>query len=211
MTAYRFGMAFFLLAALLLASTQAWAARFFRYTDETGRLVISHTIPNDRVKFGYEIVDENARLIQTIEPQLSEEEYQAKLAREAARKECEEAVNRVQTLYRSVPDIDYAEAQALDWRALGLSTPLRLRIALHAGPVYEVLNPIINRKAYMGAHVSQAARIEPITPPGQVYASQAFAAVAAATGVEELAFEYVGRTALAKEYGSLPLYYVRRR
>ena len=77
MTAYRFGMTTLVVLALLLASTQAWGARFFRYKDETGRLVISHTIPNDRVKFGYEIVDENARLIQTIEPQLSEEEYQA--------------------------------------------------------------------------------------------------------------------------------------
>ena len=66
------------------------------------------------MKFGYEIVDENARLIQKIEPQLSEEEYQAKLAREAAQKECQDAVDRVRTLYRSVPDIDYAEAQAID-------------------------------------------------------------------------------------------------
>ena len=45
---------------------------------------------------------------------------------------------------------------------------------------------------------------------GRARPSQAFAAVAAATGVEDLAFEYVGRTALAKKYGSLALYHVRR-
>ncbi len=114
MMAHRFVAAILTVLALLLTSIDAWGARFFRYKDDTGRLVISHTIPNDRVKFGYEIVDENARLIQTIDPQLSEAEYQAKLAREEAQQECEEAVDRVHSLYRSVPDIDYAEAQALD-------------------------------------------------------------------------------------------------
>lgn len=99
---------------LLVASLDASAARFFRYTDENGRLVMSHTIPNDRVKFGYEIVDENARLIKTVEPQLSEADYRAKLAREAAEEACESAVSRVHNLYRSVADIDYAEQQALD-------------------------------------------------------------------------------------------------
>jgi hypothetical protein len=34
--------------------------------------------------------------------------------------------------------------------------------------------------------------------------------VAAATGVEELSFDYIGHTNLAKKYGSLALYHVRR-
>jgi hypothetical protein len=55
----------------------------------------------------------------------------------------------------------------------------------------------------------RTARIEPITPPGEVYASEAFAAVAAATGIRDLAFDYVGRKALAKQYGSLGLYHLR--
>jgi len=38
------------------------------------------------------------------------------------------------------------------------------------------------QRGYTGSHTNRAARIEPITPPGQVYASSAFAAVAAATG-----------------------------
>jgi hypothetical protein len=98
----------------------------------------------------------------------------------------------------------------LDWEARGLPATLGLRVALHCGPVQKLIDPITGLTKYTGPHTSRTARIEPITPPGQVYASQAFAAVAAAAGVEELAFEYVGRTALAKKYGSLPLYHVRR-
>lgn len=103
-----------LLAVTLFGSLDASAARFFRYTDDNGQLVMSHTIPNDRVKFGYEIVDENARLIQKIEPQLSEQAHQAKVALENAQKECSDAVRRVNSLYRSIQDIDYAEEQALE-------------------------------------------------------------------------------------------------
>jgi class 3 adenylate cyclase len=98
----------------------------------------------------------------------------------------------------------------VDWEACGLPPSMSLRVALHCGPVQKLVDPISGQPKYTGPHTSRAARIEPITPPGQVYASQAFAAVAAATGVEDLVFEYVGRTALAKSYGSLPLYHVRR-
>jgi class 3 adenylate cyclase len=57
--------------------------------------------------------------------------------------------------------------------------------------------------------VSQAARIEPVTPPGQVYVSEAFAAAAAARGVQVFTCDYVGRLPLAKGYGDYPLYHLR--
>jgi class 3 adenylate cyclase len=98
----------------------------------------------------------------------------------------------------------------IDWETRGLPATMGLRVGLHCGPVHQLVDPITGLRKYTGPHTSRTARIEPITPPGQVYASQAFAAVAAATGVKELAFEYVGRTALAKKYGSLALYHVRR-
>jgi class 3 adenylate cyclase len=98
----------------------------------------------------------------------------------------------------------------VDWEARGLPASMTLRIALHCGPVHSILDPITGQKKYTGPHTSRAARIEPITPPGQVYASEAFAALAASFGVTEFTFEYVGRTALAKKYGSLGLYLVRR-
>jgi class 3 adenylate cyclase len=98
-----------------------------------------------------------------------------------------------------------------DWSAKGLPDDLSLRIALHAGPVYRHINPITEQTDYIGTHVSHTARIEPITPPGKVYASQAFAAIASSEDVREFTCEYVGQTPWAKGYGTFPTYHVRRR
>jgi class 3 adenylate cyclase len=98
-----------------------------------------------------------------------------------------------------------------NWAEKGLAAEVSLRIALHAGPVYQYEDPITGRRNYSGTHVSRAARIEPITPPGQVYASEAFAALAAAESVKSFACDYVGQQALAKSHGTLPTYHVRRR
>jgi class 3 adenylate cyclase len=86
---------------------------------------------------------------------------------------------------------------AIDWTSKGLPRDLSLRIALHAGPVYSCVDPVTGQ------------RIEPITPPGQVYASQAFAALSAAQHVEDFICEYIGQTPLAKGYGTFPTYHVR--
>ncbi len=93
-----------------------------------------------------------------------------------------------------------------DWTAHGLPGSLSLRIAVHAGPAYECRDPITSRLNYLGAHVSLAARLEPVTPPSEVYGSGAFAALAKASQVREFTCAYVGRTALAKGYGTLPMY-----
>jgi class 3 adenylate cyclase len=98
---------------------------------------------------------------------------------------------------------------SMAWEELGLPDGLNLRIGLHAGPVYACTDPITNLPNFFGSHVSQAARIEPITPPGHVYASQSFAALAAAEGVNDFSCEYVGQVPLAKKYGTFPLYHVR--
>lgn len=97
-----------------------------------------------------------------------------------------------------------------EWSAKGLPKAINLRIALHAGPVYSCIDPVTGQPTYTGTHVSRAARIEPITPPGQVYASQAFAALAAAHGLSEFTCDYVGQTPLAKGYGTFATYHVRR-
>ena len=96
------------------------------------------------------------------------------------------------------------------WEEKGLRPELNLRIALHAGPVYEFTDPVTGNRSYSGTHVSRAARLEPITPPGQVYASEAFAALAAAQRKNNFSCDYVGQTPMAKGYGTLPIYHVRR-
>jgi class 3 adenylate cyclase len=97
------------------------------------------------------------------------------------------------------------------WDQKGLPGNLKLRIGLHAGPVCRCFDPILGAQTWTGAHVSRAARIEPITPPGQVYASQQFAALAAVEHVTEFSCEFVEDKEWAKQYGTFPTYVVRRR
>jgi class 3 adenylate cyclase len=122
-------------------------------------------------------------------------------------------------LYCVFEDIRIAGRFALDlrdavaatrWEDKGLPSGMNIRIALHAGPVYVCTDPVTERLNCLGTHVSHAARIEPITPPGQVFASRAFAALAAARRIEEFDCHYVGQTPLAKGHGTHPTYHVHR-
>jgi len=97
-----------------------------------------------------------------------------------------------------------------DWQAKGLPKEINLRISLHAGPVYCYKEPTFKELEYAGSHIVRAARIEPITPPGQVFASQQFAALASTQRVQNFTCEYVGRIPLPKHAGIIPLYLVRR-
>ncbi|MBI2945738.1 MAG: DUF4071 domain-containing protein [Candidatus Wallbacteria bacterium] len=106
--------------------------------------------------------------------------------------------------------LELSEAIAgVDWQALGLPQ-MALRLGLHAGPIYEIEDPVVHHGNFVGAHVNRAARIEPITPPGLVYASEQFAALAAAESVSNIGFEYAGQVSLAKEAGVYPMFHVRR-
>ncbi len=122
---------------------------------------------------------------------------------------------------------DYATALAtafatIDSRHFGLPERLRLRVGLHAGPVFEGEHPITHQHVVYGSNVNRAARIEPITVPGLVYASDQFVAVLTA---EESAAEaeirlagreyrpryrcnYRGVLELAKGYGIQAVYEV---
>jgi class 3 adenylate cyclase len=96
-----------------------------------------------------------------------------------------------------------------NWNQYGLPNELNIRIALHAGPVYACFDPVLGKKTYNGSHVNRTARIEPVAEEGQIYASQAFAALATAEGVAEFVCDYVGTKQLAKKYGAIPVFLVR--
>jgi class 3 adenylate cyclase len=96
------------------------------------------------------------------------------------------------------------------WEYVGLPRDLTIRIALHAGPVFTMQDPVTQGRTCCGTHVSRAARLEPSTPPGEVYASQTFAALAAAEQVTAFRCEFVKQLDWAKDYGAYPTYVVRR-
>ena len=97
-----------------------------------------------------------------------------------------------------------------NWNEWGLPNDLNIRIALHAGPVFPCFDPVLKKLTYNGSHVNKTARIEPVSEEGQVYASQAFAALAASEGVAEYVCDYVGTIQLAKKYGAIAVFLVRR-
>lgn len=97
----------------------------------------------------------------------------------------------------------------LDYEGLGLPRDLGLRLGMHYGPVYEAEDPVLSCPNFFGFHVSRAARVEPIAPEGEVYATEP---TAAALTLHSDAFQcdYVGRVPLAKDYGELPMYVLKK-
>lgn len=99
----------------------------------------------------------------------------------------------------------------LDFPSLGLPASLGLRLGLDAGAVFEVHDPILKSLTFTGTHINRTARLEPSTPPGEVYVTEAFAALFTLIEDEELICEYVGLMQAAKNYGRLRTYLLRRR
>jgi class 3 adenylate cyclase len=107
--------------------------------------------------------------------------------------------------------LDLQEAiAALDFESHGLPGHLGLRLGGHVGPVYPVYDPVVDADSFTGWHVSRTARIEPVTPPGEVYVTDAFAAALVLAGQRELTCDYVGHMAAAKGYGKLRMHRLRR-
>jgi class 3 adenylate cyclase len=98
----------------------------------------------------------------------------------------------------------------IDLKAAGLPETLKLRLGGHLGPVYELDDPVTDRPNYYGAHVSRAARIEPITPEGCVYVTETFAAMLALYNADQFSCDYAGNTEMAKHYGRLRMFLLRR-
>jgi class 3 adenylate cyclase len=104
-----------------------------------------------------------------------------------------------------------AAVGALDWVTMGLPSDTHVRIALHAGPVFTATDPVTQKLAHYGGHVTRAARVEPIVIPGQVLVTEPFAAVLAARPASAFACDLVGTELLAKDYGTARLYRLRRK
>lgn len=96
-----------------------------------------------------------------------------------------------------------------DFEALGLTSDLRLRLSAHYGPVFRGKDHIRNERTYFGSHVTKAARIEPITPPGEIYVTEAFAAALAFSGNDNIECSYMGNISTAKNFGNLRMYVLK--
>lgn len=103
--------------------------------------------------------------------------------------------------------------------------PIRARISLHSGPVFIANDPFIKKMNFYGGHINRAARLEPVTAVGQVYATQQFVAMLhgetnderneyvqrSLKYYEKYSTEYVGTISLAKSFGQQEVYHLRWR
>ena len=95
------------------------------------------------------------------------------------------------------------------WPAGRLPADLGVRVALHAAPVHRVHDALLGRTGVTGAGVSHAARYEPVTPIGRVYASAPFVALLHARHEPRWQTTYAGQLDLPKGHGRFPAWDVR--
>lgn len=86
-----------------------------------------------------------------------------------------------------------------------------MRIGVHHGPIYRGQDRVLGQPLWFGTEVTRTARIEPVTPTGAVYCTEAFAAMLALEPDDSYACHYVGRVTLAKGYGQIGMYRLRQR
>lgn len=116
--------------------------------------------------------------------------------------DAETAAAVVVRLQKAMHDIPFAD--------IGLPSDMGVRLGCHFAPVFSLYDPVIDQPAFMGAHVSRTARIEPITPVGSIYVTEEFAAeLSAGPAAGSFQLEYVGEVPAAKNYGLLRMYSMR--
>jgi len=94
--------------ALALGFSAQAAANMYRYTDENGQIVISSTIPQEATKRGYDILNDNGRVIDTIPPAPTEEEIAAREAEKQRQKELAEQREQDRALLKRFSHPDQA-------------------------------------------------------------------------------------------------------
>lgn len=87
---------------------------------------------------------------------------------------------------------------------------LELRLSAHFAPVFSGEDPVERNATYFGTQLSFTARIEPVTPPGMIFVTEAFAARIALEAPDEFVMEYAGEIKLAKGYGQSRLFSLRK-
>jgi class 3 adenylate cyclase len=100
---------------------------------------------------------------------------------------------------------------AFELSKAGLPDHLALRLSGHIGPIFPMVDAVLRQPSFFGSHITRAARMEPVTPPGGFVVTEAFAADLELADCTDIACEYVGHHPAAKDYGRLRMYSVEWR
>ncbi len=103
------------------------------------------------------------------------------------------------------------KVKSFDGAAHGIGVDLQLRIAIHYGPVHPVHDPILDRPSFAGREIIRAARMEPITPPGEIFVTEQLASALFLAGSRSWRCDYVGILPSAKGFGNFRMYTIKRR
>jgi class 3 adenylate cyclase len=93
--------------------------------------------------------------------------------------------------------------------AAGLPEHLGLRLSAHVGPLHRRHDRVIRRDKFCGMEVIRTARIEPVTPVGEIYVTEQFAATLACAAGDRYLCEYAGVQPMAKNFGECRMYSLR--
>ncbi|MBI5006101.1 MAG: adenylate/guanylate cyclase domain-containing protein [Nitrosomonadales bacterium] len=99
----------------------------------------------------------------------------------------------------------------VDQSRLNLDEPLLMRIGLHYGPVYKLYDHLCQGYTYSSNDVNKTARIEPVTPPGEIFGTEPFVAMLELEGEGWANFDYAGTIHSAKDYGAFRMFHIRTR
>jgi tetratricopeptide (TPR) repeat protein len=92
------------------------------------------------------------------------------------------------------------------WLQYGLPADLGISIALHAGPVFSMFNPLTRQTAFTGRNVDLAGWLESVTQKGEILTTEAFAVLAATGAPTDFFCEYIGSRSLPKVPAGVKLY-----
>ena len=84
-------------------------------------------------------------------------------------------------------------------------------MAIHYGPVHPVHDPILDAPSFAGREIIRAARMEPITPPGEIFVTEQLASALFLEGATNYRCDYVGILPSAKSFGSFRMYSIKAR
>ena len=93
--------------------------------------------------------------------------------------------------------------------AAGLPEHLGLRLSAHVGPLHRRHDRVIRRDKFCGMEGIRTARIEPVTPGGEIYVTEQFAATLACAAGDRYLCEYAGVQPMAKNFGECRMYSLR--
>jgi class 3 adenylate cyclase len=97
-----------------------------------------------------------------------------------------------------------------DWTERGMPSDLKMRFALHNAYATILEDPLTGLQNAYGQHINQAARLEPVGVPNEIFATHEFKVALETHPSTLFAFDEVGKMALAKDWGETMVYRLRR-